>query len=627
MKSKLLKLLLMTLKGSFYGVVIQTIFFTAIQAGEIRAQRIESVRKVSLDVRLENSDLFEAFKAIEEKTSFKFAYDHEDLNKDVRIDFNKRKATVADLLLEISRSSNLKFRQVNDLINVNIRDRKHTKDVIEVIIQGRTITGKVISSEDDSGLPGVNVMVKGTSQGTVTDVEGNYSLEVPGEESVLVFSSVGYVEEEIIVGNQTVIEISMVPDITSLEEIVVVGYGTKDKKTIAGAVGTVDVSALEARPVTNALSALQGTAAGLTILQNTAQPGNEDYTVRIRGVSSIAGITNNRNSDDPAVVLGTVGPLVLVDGVQSSFSTLNPNDIESISFLKDGSASIYGNQAANGVILVTTKKGEKGKVRVNYDFNYGINSPTQKIVKMNTREFMESTNEARANDGDPIFWGQNFFDALGTDQVLNFAEWELGGGIRADSWLVFNNPENELAELVFENGIRQTHNLGFSGGGENSNYYLSLGYLDEDGVVNTKYDRYRRYNSRLNLSFDISKRLKLSTQTALEIGDRSRNTELNGALNNVERNIPFFPLRRPDGQYYRFRGFNNPLALLEGGSEEERSTNRLLSNLQLDWEIIDGLHFNANAGINNRDIRVRRPRAIIEVYNTYAPEYGGSGNG
>lgn len=228
MKNNLLNLFIMTLKASLNGFVLLTIFFTAIHAEEINAQKIKTVEHVLLNIKLDNANLPETFQAIEQNTYFKFAYDKDDLNESVRINFSKKKATVEDLLMEVSKSANLKFMQVNDLINVNVKDYGGQNDLMGEL-KRVTITGRVTSEEDNEGLPGVTVLIKGTTQGTVTDVDGNFRLNVQDENAVLVFSSMGFISEEVNVGNQTVIDIVLTPDLAALDEVVVIGYGSVKK--------------------------------------------------------------------------------------------------------------------------------------------------------------------------------------------------------------------------------------------------------------------------------------------------------------------------------------------------------------------------------------------------------------
>jgi len=226
--------------------------------------------------------------------------------------------------------------------------------------QQTSITGTIISGDDETPLPGVTIIEKGTTNGAQTDFDGNYSITVQSAESILVFSYIGYATQEVKVGNQSAVNITLQPDLTALEEVVVVGYGTAKKETLSGAVEQVSAEVFEDRAVTNVALALQGQTPGLTVNRASSRPGNENISLQIRGVTSINGGS----------------PLVVIDGApafdDSEFFQMNPDDIESISVLKDGAASIYGSRAANGVILVTTKRG-KGKMKVEFNSNTRMN--------------------------------------------------------------------------------------------------------------------------------------------------------------------------------------------------------------------------------------------------------------
>ncbi|MCK5705435.1 MAG: carboxypeptidase-like regulatory domain-containing protein, partial [Cyclobacteriaceae bacterium] len=231
MDFKLLRQILFKMSiRSLQALMLNCLLLGTLYASNLNAQQIKSVKEVAINLKIENADLVQVLQNIEYSTDYKFSYRREDIDQDFRFSGKFNNASVADVLLEISRQTDLKFKQVNNNIHISKRNTKTREDqVIEIIIQGITITGKVTSSEDQSGLPGVNVIVKGTSQGTVTDVEGNYTLEVSDENSIIVFSFVGFIQEEVNVRNQTVINITMNPDVTALEEIVVTGYGVQKK--------------------------------------------------------------------------------------------------------------------------------------------------------------------------------------------------------------------------------------------------------------------------------------------------------------------------------------------------------------------------------------------------------------
>ena len=259
-------------KFTTFGIVLQTLFFGLLYAEIGKAQEIQRVYDVHLNVELKDVNVIEAFSEIERKTDFHFSFDISDIDRNVKINYKKKDISVADVLMEISKEANLKFKQVNNYINVN-RNEKKAVQKIEVVIQGREITGKVTSEDDNEGLPGVNVIVKGTSQGTVTDVNGNYILEIPEGNTILVFSSVGFIKEEITVGTQSVVDLIMRSDVTSLDEIVVIGYGEQKKANLTGSVVTVGEADFENRVVSNPVQALQGKVAGLRVTQTTGTPG------------------------------------------------------------------------------------------------------------------------------------------------------------------------------------------------------------------------------------------------------------------------------------------------------------------------------------------------------------------
>ncbi len=557
----------------------------------------------------ENSTLVEVFETIEKESCYSIIYKNEIVrNIDSRFNGKFEDTAVSDILNLAFKDESLEYRMVDNVIVILPTDNNlDTSPQKQRIL----VSGKVLDSNGDP-IPGVNVFEKGTTNGTVTNIEGEYVLTVIDEETVLVYSFIGFEELSLSVAGRKEITVTLAEETTGLNEIVVIGYGSRKKETLTGAIATIDAKVFASRPVANAASALQGAVAGLVISSESSRPGDEKLNFTLRGLSS----TNGGNS-----------PLILIDGLQGSLTSINPEDIQSMSVLKDGAAAIYGNQAAGGVILVTTKKGKKGKPVVTYKGAYSVNVPTRDVEKLSIKQFLDLSNEARANDGDPIFWGQRFYDAIGTDEILNFSDWELGGAYRADSWLSFNNPDNELWDAVVGTGVRQNHNFSISGGGENSNYYFSLGMLDEEGIIKTKDDDYSRYNGRFNYDYKLNDKLTLSSQTSLEVGNRVRNNQINLALATVANNLPFLPIARPDGERYQFRGFANPLGLLEHGSPHKSLTNRIVQNFTLNYDIIKDLKLTAMAGVNNLDTRDRNVNASIPIYNTFSTEKGGSGNG
>ncbi|MFD1143661.1 SusC/RagA family TonB-linked outer membrane protein [Larkinella insperata] len=342
-----------------------------------------------------------------------------------------------------------------------------------------SIKGKVTDDKGDA-LAGVNVLLKGTQRGSVTDKDGNYEIIVPNAQAVLVFSFVGYGMQEVSIGDRSTLNISLIADTKALDEVVVVGYGTQKKANLTGSVATVVMEDIQTRQVTNSTSALQGKVPGLRISQGTGMPGRESVTVQLRGASSWG--TNTT-------------PLILVDGVVGSLDGLPMTDIESISVLKDAaSASIYGARAANGVILVTTKQGKTGKPRVSYNMSVRSQSPTGVPNQIwNSAQYMELFNRAVA---------RNAVSAVPFPQAL------------IDKYRSPNRdlnlfPDYDWTKAVWRNAAMQDHNLGVSGGSENVRYNLSAGILKQDGVL-MGHD-YKRFNGLANVSATVNKYITLGT--------------------------------------------------------------------------------------------------------------------
>ncbi|MCG8305752.1 MAG: TonB-dependent receptor, partial [Cytophagales bacterium] len=336
-----------------------------------------------------------------------------------------------------------------------------------------TITGKVTSSEDGSPLPGVNIIIKGTTQGSSTDMEGNYALQVPDENAVLIFSYLGYLTEEIAVGTKSVIDVAVVPDIQTLGEIVVVGYGTQEKVTLTGAVAHIKGTEMLKTKNENPQNMLAGRIAGVRVWQRSAEPGAYNSNFDIRGLGS---------------------PLVVINGVPRSmddFQRLNPNDIEDISVLKDAAAAIYGVRAANGVILVTTKKGNKdGKTTISYDGTFTVQKPSGMPVLADPYETMTLYNERSMNniEGGSIIFREEDFEAF------------RNGTRRSTDWTA----------LLFSDFSPQTqHNLSITGGSNKTQYYIGMGYFFQEGFFKSGDLNYNKFNLRSNISSELTEGLTL----------------------------------------------------------------------------------------------------------------------
>lgn len=366
---------------------------------------------------------------------------------------------------------------VTDLLSVSPQQAK------------KTVTGIV---EDAMGpIAGANVVEKGTTNGTITDMDGKFTLDV-SPNAVLVVSFIGYTEQQIPVGNQTSFTIQIKEDSQALDEVIVVGYGTQKKVNLSGSVSSVDFAdqALS-RPITNVSNALAGLSAGVQVMQNSGQPGSDGSKIRIRGVGTL----NNQD------------PLVLIDGVEVSMDLVNPQDIESISVLKDAaSSSIYGSRAANGVVLITTKKGKAGKLSVSYSGRISYAQPTNLIDQVTDyADYMEWLNESFENIGQPNHFAQSTIDlwrekskdpnGLNENGVPNYIAY----------------PNTDWQKALFGHGLINDHNVSVNGGTEKLRILMSAGYLDNPGLVDNT--GIRKYSLRANIEADVTKWLTVGTRT------------------------------------------------------------------------------------------------------------------
>ena len=393
--------------------------------------------------------------------------------------------------------------------------------------QSISVTGTVTDAEGEI-IPGVNVMIKNTAQGTITGTDGKYSIAVPNSESVLVFSFIGYSTIEETVGNRIVINVQMVENSGELEEVVVVGYGTMKKVNLTGAVATVNVEKeMTSRPLTDLSMALSGMTAGLQVLQSSGQPGSDGASLRIRGVGT----------------LNTSSPLVLVDGMEQGFSSVDPNDVATISILKDAaSCAIYGNRGANGVILITTKKGVKGKINVNYRGNFSFNQPSNLIKTVsNYADYMELINESAFNVGQSAAFMQETIDKWRT--VAKDPNGIAESGV--PNYVAY--PNTDWYKEMFNKRMMHEQTVSVLGASDKINFNFSAGFLNNPGLVEGT--DMQRFSMRSNIIANITDWLRIGNRTY----GYQRNvglTNLSDYLTNIggTRNVPgIYPYY--DGKY------------------------------------------------------------------------------
>lgn len=452
--------------------------------------------------------------------------------------------------------------------------------------QSRLITGTVT---DPSGMamPGVNVLIKGTSQGTATDVNGKFSLEASSGD-VLVISFIGYSPQEIAVGNQTTLDVVLEEDLISLTEVVVVGYGVQKKALNTGANLQVTGDAIKKQSTTNALQALQGQAAGVQITSTSGQPG-EAMKVTVRGMGTV----------------GNSQPLYVVDGVLTDdISYLNPADIESIDVLKDAaSAAIYGSQAANGVVLITTRKGQAGHAQITFDAFYGVQKLARKINLLNSKEYATIMNEAAVNSGKLPYFTQDEVNAMG----------------QGTDW---------LDQMFVDSAPTQNYIFGASGGTETSTYSTSLGYQAQEGIVGgKKYSNYERYTFRFNSQHKLYKDIirlgeNLSfayvNKNGVSVGDQYSNS-LRSAFNTS----PFVPMYDSAGNFWDnsnsdwYNGEANPYADMVYNNNNETNEQKLIGNFYLEAEPIKNLIFRTSIGLDYHanESHSYKPEYTLSIYS------------
>ena len=432
------------------------------------------------------------------------------------------------------------------------------------------VTGIV---KDEKGAPSVNtsVTVKGTKIGVVTDPGGTFAIDVPNSKSILVISNAGYESQEVVVGNNSTYSFNMVVSTSSLNEVVVVGYGTQKKATLTGSISTIKGSDVIKSPATNVSNSLVGRVPGLTAIQGSGEPGYDGSTLRIRGVNS----------------LGNNDVLVVVDGIAGrSLDRIDPNSIESITILKDASAAIYGAQAANGVILITTKRGKMGKPEITFNVNYGYNQPTRNPKMADAPTYATMLNEIASYNGSPAKYTP--------EEITKFAD-------GSDPW---RYPNTDWFKATLKSKSLQTsYNATISGGAENLKYFVSLGARAQEGNYYRSATKYNQYDLRTNIDGKISKNISLSFDVSGRMEDKNYPVRGAGSIfRMVMRGKPTLPAYWPDGTPGPDIEYgDNPVVISTDATGYDKDKYYVLnSNLKLDITIpwVKGLSISGTAAID-----------------------------
>lgn len=526
-----------------------------------------------------NVSLKKVFREIEKQSGYQFFYKDRLIRQTGNVSVDVHDATVETVLNECFKNQPLSYTVLDKIIVVKAKKQIALINPVAVLPALVSIIRGTVKDDKGNPLTGVSVVVKGTTKGTGTSIDGSFSIDAnPGD--VLEFSMVGYRKESVIVAHDNNLTIIMEIEVTAGSEIVVVGYGTKKREFLTGSVSTVNSEVLQSKPITNTMSALQGEIPGVTIQRSSGQPGVEGFDLNVRGYSS----TNGGNT-----------PLVLIDGVAGSLDLLNPDDIESISVLKDAAASIYGARAANGVMIVTTKKGRKGSPKISYSGNVAISKMSGMMKSPNNYQFALMENEANIHNGAAPMYTPELLEKVKNNDPTPIPHPIYGG------WMLFFTNTNWI-DAVIGNGFQQKHNINISGGGNNSTYYLSGGYSKEDGVIKYAPDNNGRFNLRMNYDYDFSKRIRLETKISFEDQDR---TDIGGVgspglITEAIFGMPNHPVYTQDGKnYFAQGGWGNAVAEAKEGATSSFKTRNINMNFKLIVDVLKDLKFNFQAGINH----------------------------
>jgi TonB-linked SusC/RagA family outer membrane protein len=547
------------------------------------AQILKSTR-ISLHVK--DQPIVDIIAAIEDKTGLFVAYNSQKFDVTKRVTLKVKNETLDKVFHKImagyegtiteldSRHIVISVERLADRGSASLINNASQQEVVKI--------AGTVHDENGETLPGVSVQVKGGNGGAITDTDGRFAIEAEVG-SILIFSFIGFGQQEYTVGQAADVQITLQSDSKFLEEVVVVGYGTVKRAELGGAVATADAKAFEARPVMNAANALQGVVPGLTVIRNGGAPGNNP-TLRIRDISSINGGT----------------PLVLIDGAEGNLNLINPNDIETISVLKDGSAAIYGARAADGVILVTTKNGKRNQsLKIDLNSYYAVKTPA--LLKKPATLYEHAAMGLEITDGSfPTEYTQEELALIqqGSDLVLPAARWG-----RWSNYPKFYKNQ-DWNDLIIGNGSLQSHTLGLAGGGEKYSYRVSLGTTLEEGLPKFGLDNNKRYFARIKTNIELARNVQYEINFAYEANNRNYSSVLGYGQSMWEliyKTRTWAPLYNPAGRFYTFEGFDNPAQVLEEGGDTKQLTGNLTLNNQLSWQIMPGLNLVGRAVVRKTD--------------------------
>ena len=565
-----------------------TTFFLLVVSLQVQAKG-HAQQKITLEGK--NISLETLFQEIHEQSGFDFLYSTRILEHARPISIRVKNSPLEEVLKQCMKGQPFEYHIVDRTVIIKLTG-KAEQQPSESSAPPVEITGTI---KDSSGRPlvGVNVMVKHSNIGAKTDNNGAFHITVPDKRSVLIFSYLSFKTEERLVGNNSVFDIVLTPEYSGLNQVVVVGFGTKKKVDLTGAISTISGEEIENRQVGQTSMALQGIAPGVTITQGTGQPGVDGGTIRIRGVGTL-------NNPDP---------LVLVDGIEMSINSIDVSSVQSISVLKDAAAaSIYGSRAANGVILVTTKRGGKG-ISVSYNSYLGVQRATNIPRKVNAVDHMTLLNEAYTNIGLSPVYTTDFINQYPANHITD----------------PDNYPDEDWEKAILNgNGLQTNHFLSLSGGTDRFKFYGAFGFLSQNGLV--KPVNYKRTFFRLNTDVEISKKLSGSFDVFIINSNRGSVSQYNSVSSNgsgigliwgMMNKLPAVqPIRNSSGTWAVGQNGENPVAILKDGGFYQETSTPIEGNFSLKYKPFDFLTAQVAYSPN---FSQPQTKSFVNVINTYNP--------
>ena len=543
-------------------------------------------QSVRLSLKIENATVQEVLSNIEQESSFYFTYNSRQINANRKVSIKVKNRLITDILDDLFKGEDVNYT-INDKHIVLFKE--HQTGIASVQQQSNKITG-VVTDPNGEPIIGANVMEKGTgSNGTITSIDGDYSLNVK-EGAVLVFSYIGYNTQEIPVNGKSVINVVLTEDAQTLEEVVIVGYGQQKRASVTGSVAAIQAKEITTVKTPNVSNTLAGKLPGLRAVQRSGAPGDDDAKIDIRGYGDA---------------------LVIVDGIERDFKQIDANDIESISVLKDASAAVYGFKGANGVILITTKKGQVGKPKINYSGYVGFQSITRYPEFYNAYEYATLYNEAQLNVGVNAPYTAEEIEKyrLGNDPAYPNTDW----------W----------GEITRSSVPQMYHNVNVSGGAEKVKYYFSLGYTDQEGIYKSGDFSYQKYNVRSNVSAEITKGFTVDLQLSGLLNTRNKVREPEPITRNAQMAVPILPIYANNtAPYWQNTGDKaNPVQSSRADEigYDKRDRREFNGSIAFNWEIpwVKGLSAKALLAYdyNNMNVKNWYKEYYDYSYDAAADEY------